>query len=151
LLGVKVGQPGVLDHQLVAIRELDDDVVMGLMSGIENGLKRRKVEITHVNAVARLQMLDRVNARAFADEKGVVAAAAVELVVAGAAEQQIPAHAAEEVIIAIIADQGIIASASEEVIIPLAAENGLLGSSSTKGTPRLRATAGLPSLDPEST
>jgi hypothetical protein len=74
---VKVGELRVLDHQFVAIAEIDDDVAMGLVSGVENGLKRSDGEIAHIDAIARLQMLDRVDAGALADEKGVVAAIAV--------------------------------------------------------------------------
>ena len=126
LLGVKIGELRVFDHQLIAAAERDDDVVVGWVRRIEDRLKRGEIEVTNVDAVAGLQVRNGVGAGALADEEGIVVGAADQHVLARTAEQQVSAAAADEVVLARLADQGVVAASAEEMVVAVAAENQIV-------------------------
>src|SRR5262249_33101816 len=123
LPGVEIGELDVRDHQLIAGAEIDDDVAVGLVRGVEDRLKRREIEVANVDAVAGLQVRDGVDAGALADEEGVVVGAADQQILARTAEQQVSAAAAEEVILARLPHKSVVAASAEQGIVAVAAEN----------------------------
>jgi hypothetical protein len=116
----------MIDHQLIAAAEIDDDVAVGLVRGVEDRLKRREIEVANVDAVTGLQVRDGVDAGALADEKGIVVRAADHHVLARTAEQQVSAAAAEEVILARLSNQGIVAAPAERMVISAAGRNSVV-------------------------
>src|SRR5262249_51823349 len=112
---------GVLEDDLVASAEIDDDVVAGLLRRVDDGLRRGEVEVAHVDAVARFQTFDAVDAAALPEQEDVVAPAAVELVVAGAADQALAAAVALENVLAGAADQRVVAAVAENLVVAGAA------------------------------
>jgi hypothetical protein len=105
LLFVEIGELGVLNHQLIVSAKIDDDVVLRRMRRVEDGLERREMEIANIDAVARLQIRDAVQAGALANEERIVVGAADQYVLSGSAEQQVAAAAAEEVIVALLSER----------------------------------------------
>src|SRR5215475_1003896 len=94
LFGAKIGDTDVLDDYLVAIAEIDLNIVADLARGIDQRLKGRNVEVADVDAIAGIQMLNRVHAHALAEQELVVAFVAAQFVAAGTAKEQISAEPA---------------------------------------------------------
>ena len=111
----------ILDDDLVAAAKTDHHIVADLFGGINERLKRRHIEITHVDAIAGIEVLDGIDAHPLAEQELVVAFTAIEFVASGTAEKKISAPAASEFIVAFTADKCVVALPAEQVVIAFAA------------------------------
>ena len=116
---MKIRNAGVFNDELVAIAQIDLNVVANLSGRADQRLKGADVEIPDVDAVPGFETFDRVHAHSLAEQELVIAFVAVEFVAAGAANQEIASRATEKVVIAFTADQGVVALLAEQPVVAL--------------------------------